>query len=171
MMRDNLTTKALIAALDAGYKVDDDGVVTSPSGKILSTWLDTRGYFRFTFASKELGNRKILVHQLAALQRFGKVVLNEGIEVRHLNNDSTDNSQNNIAFGTRAENEMDKDPETRKKVAKIAASKRRKLTKNQLEALRKDRSSGMNYKQLSQKYGIQKSTISYILNGATYRNE
>jgi len=108
--RDNFTTKATIEATERGYRVDDDGNVLNPQGVQLKTWPDTRGYLRFSLSTetKKVGNRKIYVHQLAAYQKFGRIVFAHGVEVRHLDNNHLNNSTSNLSYGSSSENEMDK---------------------------------------------------------------
>lgn len=46
---------------------------------------------------------------------------------------------------------------------------RRKLTPEQVQALRKARTLGVTYRELSQKYGLHEGTIRQIVIGRTYR--
>lgn len=83
-----------------------------------------------------------------------------GIEVRHLDN----NSLSNLALGTRRDNIMDLPKDTRMRVARHAASHRRKLSFDQAEMLRADHKRGVPYSALAAKYGITKCSISLIVN-------
>ena len=171
--RDNFTTKATIEATERGYRVDDDGNVLNPQGVQLKTWPDTRGYLRFSLSTetKKVGNRKIYVHQLAAYQKFGRIVFAHGVEVRHLDNNHLNNSTSNLSYGSSSENEMDKLKEVRISTARKAAAARRKLSVEEAEDVRSKRASGAKVQQLADEYGVQKSTISYIINNKTYRTD
>jgi isopentenyl phosphate kinase len=63
---------------------------------------------------------------------------------------------------------MDIPPAERHKKARKAAATQRKLSKVDVSDLRRDRAGGMTYKMLMAKYGLAKSTVSYIVNGKTY---
>jgi hypothetical protein len=133
-LRKSIATRAIILASESGYRVNDEGNVLNPSGSKLSPWKDKRGYYRFSFVSPGDGidNYKILVHQLAAYQHFGEIVLTEGVEVRHLNGNPGDNRKENLSFGDASQNEMDKTKEVRVRTAKKAAAARRKFSKDQI---------------------------------------
>ena len=60
---------------------------------------------------------------------------------------------------------MDKPRHVRVRVGRAAA---RKLTDAQVKNIRRDRAAGFTYKKLSEKYGLAKSTLSYIFNEAKY---
>lgn len=64
---------------------------------------------------------------------------------------------------------MDKSPEVRQRVAEYAASFQRSLTEERVAQLREDRENGDTYAQLMKKYGLAKSTVSYIINRKTYK--
>lgn len=91
------------------------------------------------------------------------------MEVRHLDGDPKNNSVTNIAIGTHSENMMDVDPEVLRQKALHAASYRRSLTEDEVEELREFRRQGATYKQLCARFGIAKSTVSYIVNYKTYQ--
>ena len=116
---------AVVAAHTKGYKVAD-GEVLSPRGRILkcSKIVDKRsGYVLRRFNVSVTGEKwpmNVMVHKLAAYQKFGEAVFVEGIQVRHLDGDSLNNRTDNIAIGTCAQNHMDKPAECRKKAAASA---------------------------------------------------
>lgn len=108
---------------------------------------------------------KVKVHRLQAFQKYGLSVFRRGIQVRHLNGNSLDNSISNIAIGTCRQNAMDKEQSTRVAVAIKASSKNRKLSDKVIKEIRSDRLNGDTYKELMVKYGItSKGTMSHIIN-------
>ena len=84
----------------------------------------------------------------------------EGIEVRHLNGNSKDNSFDNIEIGTHSENMMDIPKEKRFLGGSEPIHKHKEIIE--------DRKKGFTYNQLCKKYNISsKGTISFIINEST----
>lgn len=165
----NVHQRCIKYAFDRGYRVQGDGSVLSPKGKRLSLHPNNRGgYLRFGVNCGDIRG-KVYVHRLAAYQNFGEQSFRDGVQCRHVDGNGTNNSPSNIALGTVRQNAMDKPKSTRLRTAKKAAKARRKLTDEQLAEFRRDRAAGMKYKQLMAKYGISKATVSYIVNGKTYK--
>lgn len=155
---------AIKYAYSSGYRITENGQVLSPSGNRLSTYEDRNGYLYFTVSVGGRARNTVSVHRFLAFQKFGEELFKSGIEVRHLNGNNKDNSLNNLDLGTKSQNEMDKDPAIRHR---ISSTSNRKLTIEEYKSLLEDRKNGLKYKELSEKYGIKKSAISYIVNGKT----
>lgn len=153
----------LVEAYELGWRVTDQGVALKPDGSVQPVNADASGYLRFSVKLSDEKVRGVYVHRLMAYQKFGKSLFEAGIEVRHLKG-LLDNSRESIEIGTKAQNERDKPPEIRSAIAGRAA---RKLSDAQVAQLRQDREAGASYKELEEKYGIRKSTISYIVRGLT----
>ena len=157
-----INNQGIVHCYNAGYRVNNDGQVESPRGCIRKLQKH-EGYLRFTFSYGQRKNRKyysIMVHRLAAYQRFGAAAFDEGIEVRHLAG-QTNNADGDVTLGTRSENEMDKDTDTRRRVAGQA---HRKFTDEQIAEMIRDRKAGMRYVDIMAKHGItSKGTLSHIL--------
>lgn len=146
--------------------MNDAGQLLRPDGSPAAFHYDKDGYPRSTLWFADLKIRKsIQIHRLAAYQKFGSAMFVKGIEVRHLDNTQTNSRPDNIAIGTPTDNAFDKSRATR---VRVAANARRKLTSEQRAQLLADRRSGMKYDDLAAKYGLRKSTISYIVRGITY---
>jgi hypothetical protein len=64
------------------------------------------GRYMCVTLAKGVQRKQYLVHDLVALTFLGPKP--EGLEVRHLNDDKTNNSKRNLVYGTRAENELDR---------------------------------------------------------------
>lgn len=160
-------TARLLEAHKRGYRVREDGLVETPHGGTLRGWSAKNGYRAISLRIE--GKPKwIHVHSLAAFQKFGKKALAEGTQVRHLNGLPHDNRLVNIAIGSARDNRLDLPKTVRVRTARSGASAQRKLSPQQIKQLKKDRAAGAKYKDLTVKYGITKSTVSYILNGKTY---
>jgi hypothetical protein len=165
------SAKLLVDVATRGYRVTTEGLVVAPSGRVVKTHPDTRGYLNFT--AKPTGGdrssgRRVYIHRLVAYQKYGSKLFTPGLEVRHLDNNKLNNDVSNIAIGTHQENQRDHPEEYLVAQAKHAASFRRALTTEQAQQLVDDRAAGATYKELMAKYGVAKSTVSYIVNGRMY---
>lgn len=154
----------LAEVFERGFKVTDAGAVLKPDGSTQPVGKDKHGYWRFSAKGSDGKIRQVMVGRLAAYQKYGEQLFADGIEVRHENGDEADNRLGNVLIGTKSQNALDKDPEVRRAVSAGAA---RKLTDDQVRQLREERARGTKYADLAQKYGIQKSTVSYIVRGIT----
>lgn len=150
-----------------GFRVTENGVALKPDGSKQPVTLDKWGYWRFSYKFSDGAARAMLVHRLAAYQKFGKKMFEPGIEVRHMNG-SQDNSAKHLLLGTSSQNSMDRPKEVR---IASAARARRKLTDEQVAKLRREREAGATLPQLAAKYGLRKSTVSYIARGLTCKAE
>ena len=166
-MRETKRNDALIIADERGYAVHDDGKVFDVDGNFVLTHPDNNGYLIFQISDAGI-RYDVAVHRLAALQRFGSIVLEEKVEVRHLNGNKRDNSTKNISFGSRVENINDISPVDRMHMSMMGTEKQRKLSFDQVRELRRLKSEGWSLRQLCKKYGLAVSTVSYIVNRKTY---
>jgi len=155
-------------AYKQGYRIDEQGNAIGLRGLPLIPVLDHSGYPKFTLRYNKVKTTSIHYHRLAAYQKYGDLIYNKDIEVRHLDSNKENASLFNIAIGSRSENQMDKSEETRKRCAKQAANVLKSLSDGEVRQLREDAAKGMTNKQLRQKYCIAKSTVSYIVNRKTY---
>ena len=89
------SNELLIETFEKGYRIID-GIIYNPDGKILKGYVGKRGYRRFS----PVRTNHVKVHRLVAYQKFGDALFEEGIEVRHLDNNKLNNSEDNIALGT-----------------------------------------------------------------------
>lgn len=161
----NLMHKEEIA-YSKGYTVTPEGVPIGPRGPRKTSRSGKWGRLRFAIKiSDKLKN--IEVHRLQAYQKFGEKLYEPNTEVRHKNNNYLDNSFDNLLLGTHQQNVLDLPPEERLRKAKIAANERKSLSDDEVKQLRQDRKY-MTYKELMAKYGIAKSTVSFIVNRKTY---
>ena len=155
------------SAIDAhreGYYVTEEGSLVSPRGTVRVTTRNAYGYERISWKRKGT----LLVHKLAAYQKFGDDAFKEGICVRHLDGNPANNAISNIEIGTRSENMMDQPKEVRVRKAKNAAQHQRKLTDEEVRELRFDWEKGATYDQLAAKYELSVSAAYYAANLQTY---
>jgi len=161
-------------AYDRGYRVTNEGVLMNPEGKPLKGSLNHSGYFRASIRSKKKGKKRpVFTHRLMAFQKFGDAMFEPGIQVRHLDRNSKNNSCDNIAIGTARDNTMDVPADIRSKSASIAAraprgvsAKRRKYSDAEVAAVIKDWEAKVPYSTMVVKHGIPHGTIHYLVTDA-----
>jgi len=151
-----------------GYHTDGQGHVISSRGNCLRLNADTKGYLYFNvkFLSR---SKKVGVHRLVAYQKFGDALFVEDIQVRHLDGNHLNNAWNNIAIGTASENRLDMSQHTRLETARNAGRCNSKLTDTDVLRIREMFATGATLRQIMDKYGIAKTTASYIKNRKTYK--
>lgn len=126
-MRKSKTTEAIRIAHEKGYRAVE-GEIFAPSGKkrklrLVGRHGDRRKVFTVSVAGM---SRPLRVHQLAAFQKFGEAMFEDGVMVRHKNGDILNNLEDNLLLGTNSQNMMDRSPEDRLAHARLAASHQRK---------------------------------------------
>ncbi len=159
----NYSQKVLIKAKNIGYRVTKEGDVYSPfSNKKIKLFGNGHGYKAFSV--RLLGySFSVPVHRLVAFQKYGNKIFEKGIQVRHLNGDSRDNSHDNISIGTAYQNAMDKPKEVRIRCAINAASYLKKYDYKKVKEYHKK--NGGSYKKTMEFFDISsKGTLHYILN-------
>lgn len=160
------------AAFKEGYYLSG-GELHKPDGTPVKQYMGTNGYYKVSLGGRtsslpDFNRSAIPFHKLVAYKKFGNKLFKADC-VRHLDGNCLNNDPDNLDLGTTLQNIMDRSPEDRQKHAQKAANAQKKLTKDQIASLLKDREGGMKYKDLCAKYGIAKSTVSYIVNGKTYK--
>lgn len=150
----------IILAIEKGYMATDEGNIIGIKGKILRGVINKRNYRVFTLRDGKK-NRLIFNHHIVAFQKFGEMLFEKGMEVRHLNGNSLDNSWLNIRIGTHQQNMMDKSAEVRLTSAMKATSHIRKYDKNEV----RDFYAKNGWKKTMDNFKISsKGTLSYVLN-------
>jgi hypothetical protein len=167
--------QAIVNAHQMGYKVTDDGRVLSPfTGRERILWNDKKRYRKLQTDIKGylcfgIGKcaSKVMVHRLQAYQKFGNKIFEDGIQVRHLNGNSLDNSFDNIAIGTASDNMMDKPKALRVRQASLANKKHKDVL-----AIRAFYRTCNSYKKTMERFNISsKGTLHFILNNAIHEKE
>lgn len=167
--------KIIRACFSAGYSVCiNTGVVINKKGKPLQGCVMKNGYRAMSlYIAGITPPRGVQVnqHQLVAYAKFGEAMFAEGIEVRHLDGVRLNNAPDNIAIGTRSENMMDMSPEARSARVKGFPSKKRMANDLAVMEIRKLYAVGIgrgDCRDLADKYGLSKSTVSEIGRGVSY---
>jgi hypothetical protein len=164
----NKTNQGLLLAFSKGYRVSDDGRVLTPRGKIRKLFDNGRRYLYFSIRDKERNGYFVYVHRLQAFQKFGDKLFEDGVEVRHLNGDSYDNSTKNIAIGSHSDNALDVPARKRVCKGRHAASFLRKLSNEQVCRIRSSYAAGETIPSLCKRYNVNHGTIWHIVHSKTY---
>lgn len=162
----NNQQKALIHIVRKGYKICPEGIVTNPSGRIVSG-TNQQGYMRFNVRLPSKKHSKVFFHRLQAYFKYGGSVMKKGVQVRHLDGNSLNNSWINIAIGTASDNMMD----IPKNVRVISARKASRKMQNNTRSLAERKAiyallkKGDSYKAIIETGLISsKGTLSYMRN-------
>jgi hypothetical protein len=166
--------RALLIAYNSGYRIIDSVGVADPNGKLLKPYYK-KNYPFFWFSCKEEGQVCVGFHRLAAYQKFGNLIFQKGIEVRHLNGKRNDFSISNLALGTSKDNRQDIPNELRKIHAKPAHLKNRKLSFQQAEKIRSNFLNWIGlktlfYKKYAKLHKVSQATISNIILNKFYNS-
>lgn len=147
-------------AWNKGYSISKDGIVTSPKGNTVGT----RGKYAYLYFSFKLNGKSIKVyhHRFQAYKKFKDKIYEKDIVVRHLDGNSLNNKEENIEIGTSSDNMFDIPKDKRIKKSALA----NRIYSNELiKQIRKDKDSGLSYKDLMKKYNINsKGTLWYLVN-------
>lgn len=162
-----------VVGYEGYYQVSDHGQVRSVGrvitelgtekqraipGVVLKKKNDRDGYPTVNL-SKNNKLKTCYVHALL-LSAF-VLVRPDGMECRHLDGDPSNNHLDNLAWGTRSENGMDK--------ARHGTSSR-KLTETMVRDICRMRERGDHLKTLSARFGVSTNYISLIARGGARRN-
>lgn len=99
-------------AYEKGYRVINNEVVYNGKSRKLYKHIkkrdkNTLSYYSFGIRDTNGKRVEIYVHQLLAYQKYGELMFNEEIEVRHLDGNSLNNSEENVLIGTKSQNRND----------------------------------------------------------------
>lgn len=161
----NKQKKITLLAIERNYIIDDRGFVYRNGNKLKGS-ITKEGYLKFNIRNKDNETHPVYFHRLQAYQKFGEKIFEEGIQVRHLNSNKTDNSWDNIDIGSRSDNMMDRSPECRKRSAVIAIRKKQDSIRSYEERclIYQDLKNGISYNKISKSRNIAKSTLSDMKN-------
>lgn len=177
-MKTSLSSRVLLYLVESGYSVDAAGSVRNPSGVVLSSPVNKRGYRCISVRVKALTARKLgvsprrtfslRVGRLQAYQKFGLAALRPMVVVRHGKLGPADDSAGNIEIGSQSDNMLDVAPEVRRAKARTAARCQRRFTDEQVRNLRVMRAAGATLQELGGAFGIGKGHVSDVVNRKLY---
>jgi hypothetical protein len=161
IMQLSKVNEALVDSDHMDYYTDKQGKMFGPKGNELKCRLTPDGYKTYGVWF-EGGKVPVPVHKMQAYQKFGNKMFADGIQVRHLNGDPSDNSWDNIDIGNASDNMLDRDEYARKSHARTAAKARKNdIPDDTWEEVDRFQRLGCSYNHLNMVYGIAKSTLSY----------
>ena len=172
------TKERVVEFFNKGYRVIN-GECFNPKGTMLTGSLK-RNNCKTSY--RRISAPYVLFHHLVAYQKFGDEWLYSDLDVRHKDNNSLNNKEDNIVLGTRWENKMDIPIEERKRIMSIARKsdtwklenaknvRRRlaKLTDEQVLEIRELLKTDMFLKDIAKIYDVSRSTINDLKFGRTY---
>lgn len=108
---ETLARRVLRAVFTSGYRLDlNTGDFFGKQGYKLSGSIASNGYIVISVHIKGVTTSRgyqIYKHRLIAYAKYGDLIFEPGIEVRHLDNNSFNNHPTNIDIGTRSMNMLD----------------------------------------------------------------
>lgn len=157
--------------INNSYMVSTDGMVKRVStGKILNQKLDKDNYLSVNLSMGSRGNtRQVFVHRLVA-EAFIPNPENKPL-VRHIDGNPVNNCVENLKWVTAKENVEYSIKTGVKEDDHGSLSCNSKLSPNEISYCRKmyqPRSKLYGCRALAKRFGVSKSTMSYILNNKTY---
>lgn len=168
MVKSSKRTEALLEAINRGYDISKQGIVTNPKGKIIHGCNSGNGYLRFTFRINGKF-RNFSAHQLQAYIKFGEKIFDYPC-IRHFNDNKEDNSWDNIGLGTHKDNASDRFKNGYTGSDNVNAIEvNRKLTDKQCIEVYNGLKSGVTQKYYCIKFGLSKSTMSCLIRSGYYK--
>jgi hypothetical protein len=160
-----------------GYRVGDDGTVWSRlkmgcrgQQQFTDKWrkmspVSRRGYFHVFLSNPDRKQRKLFVHQLVLLSFVGPCP--PGMECCHNDGKPGNNALRNLRWDTRKGNTADK---RRHGTARQSTNTPGvKLNELQVSEIRRRLSAGETHTALARQFGVNRSTVSLIAVGRTWR--
>ena len=154
-----------------GYAVGDDGSVWSMkslNGQGMGHWHELRGFisrgYRRVLLRRDGQIEKRFVHRLVLAVFCGG---GEGLDVRHLNGIRTDNRLKNLAWGTPAENAIDRDQHGT--TPRGESHGMAKLSAPQVMNIRERLRCGESKASIAREFGIGTTTVKHIASGKNWR--
>lgn len=162
-------------AVRRGYTADHTGQVFNPNGNPVKGSIKTRKhykgrgggnkpyrYYSITSPTEKYTSRTVPAHRLIAYLKYGEKALQAEC-VRHLNDNSLDNSWDNIALGTHYDNHLDAvrngKAEPKKTKPPRVETPGERLRRN-LDIAASMRSDGLTYLEIGKLFGVTDRCVS-----------
>jgi hypothetical protein len=164
---------AIKAAFEQGYRVDlEAGTIIGKKGEPLKLNFSAGSvYPKVTLVVSGCNRPKytIKAHKIVAFAIFGEAAFAPGVHVRHLDDNKLNLKGSNFALGTKSENERDKPIEVRRASARKAqAARPRRFTEEAIDAMRRLCREPGDQALISRLTGVDQSSVSKIVRGASY---
>ena len=143
----NYSQNLIIDLIDnKNYIITDEGKLFNNKGVEIKGSLNQDGYLKFSQRGSNGKTYPILIHRLQGYKKFGMLLFEKGIMIRHLDGNRLNNNINNLALGTSRDNQLDVPLEIRR-------SKDR--NKYDSELILSDYKKGMTYREIAVKHNVK----------------
>jgi hypothetical protein len=123
------------------------------------------GYFRVAIRDKNGRKRTRKVHQLILESFIG--LRPKDYETRHLDDNKTNNALKNLCYGTKSENQLDRNGKGWLRGEAVGMAK---LTENDVRKIRRLHETGIGSTRLGRQFGVDRGTIKNVLARRTWRH-
>lgn len=168
----------VIIMYNMGYRIKDN-ICYNTNSEILKGYIGNNRYIRY---GSNYGH--FFGHQLVAYQKYGDKWLYSNLVVRHLDGNTLNNNEDNIAIGTVKDNYLDIPKETRIKMLASAQNSPLRKQNSKIQSrlklggclddvirnIKKDITDGLSNKEISKKYNVLYQKIVDIKSGRTYKD-
>lgn len=129
----NKQSAGIKTAAEYGYTVID-GFLYNKNKELVKTRPDKKGYLYFDIIleSKPRHSVRIYIHRLVGYAKYGERILGKELVIRHLDGNSLNNMENNLALGTQKDNILDIPEKVRRLVSLKGAYSSRKFTDGEI---------------------------------------
>lgn len=117
-----------------------------------------------SYASIRYKGKHLSLHRIMYAKFVGP--LESDLVINHKDGNGMNNHPDNLELDTQSHNNKD-----RFRIGGLAVAGHRKITRELADQIRADQATGMTNRQLREKYGLAKSTISYVVNNRTWNKE
>lgn len=146
-----------------GYRVTPQGEIRGPSGKIMRSMKMPSGHL-YVLCNRRRGcQRKLYVHRAVLLAFVG--LPQNGQESRHINGDPTNNKLENLCWGTRQENQLDRRKHGTAPIGEQSGAS--KLTETDVLQIR-SLQGVLTLRELAANYGVSHTAIRRAMLGITW---
>ena len=156
----------LVESKELTVELGDDGQPRIRHNGVLKALTPTStGYLRISIGNWRKGRkRNYSVHRIVYLALIGP--LDPEKVINHIDGNPLNNSPSNLELVTQAQNNLH-----RYRILKRPGVKSNcRIDQNTAVQIRADQQSGLSNQQLRKKYGLAKSTISYVVNSRTWKS-
>ena len=147
-----------------GYTMNKCGECFNPKGEKIYGSVSSSGYLCSAVRINKKHTR-FRFHRFMGYLKFGEEIYKSGIQVRHLDGNSLNNSWDNIDIGTQSENMHDIPKERRIECALKATQRVKRYSDKDVLEMKMLRDNGAKYSEIMELFNISsKGTLSFILN-------
>jgi hypothetical protein len=147
---------------DPNIKISDDGCIT--------TCISMQGHITDVWRKKEIGLNRKKYHHVSlhrVMYRFYYGSLSPDMVINHKDGDPGNNTKDNLELVPQSSNNLHAFRDLKRK----SVAGHVKYTQSDIEEVRRMRSEGAKYSEITKRFGMTKGGISDIINGKTWSKE